>query len=514
VVRIGRSFMSELITPQTEENFQVKHVVGLRVIASRFARASAIYSLANFSNRAINFLLIPLYLHYLTPADYGAIYLAESIAIFVILLGNLSIDTAIQRLYFQHYLNPTELNSFLGTAMKFGLGAMVVVVVIAFLAGPSLQRSLSLALELPFYPLIAISVVTAGFTQGVQYRLAVFQADRNPRNYAKISILLFSLTTCCCLYAVAVRHNGAVGMLAGKLLASAIVFVIIAWGMRKYFFATFQWRLVQETLAFSVPLVPHQVMAVGLIVADRFILKHYRNLDEVGVYSLAYTLGMVMLLVTQSLSQAWSPMFFELAAGPKENRRILGRMSSGFLIGLVALACAGIFLVPQFVHFAVNYKYRVAGQIAPIVIMGYLFHACFSFFGLSIMHSKRTSYIFVVSFLACTVNLLLNFVLVPRWGMYGAAWATLIAYACEAFCAFAIAQTFFSLPYSPVEIASSLAVCGSALWFTQTRWSSVQHWELVPGGLVVSMVLLGLIGRRDIMAVFKGVRGDLLQRRS
>jgi O-antigen/teichoic acid export membrane protein len=56
------------------------------------------------------------------------------------------------------------------------------------------------------------------------------------------------------------------------------------------------------------------------ILADRFILAHYRDLSEVGIYSLAYSLGMVMFLVTRSLSQAWLPMFFELARYRKENR--------------------------------------------------------------------------------------------------------------------------------------------------------------------------------------------------
>jgi O-antigen/teichoic acid export membrane protein len=504
--------MSDLIKPETENNIEEKSLVDLAATASRFARASVIYSLANFSTRAINFLLIPLYLHYLTPADYGSIYLAESVALFVLLLGNLSIDVAIQRLYFQHYLNQIELNSFLGSAMRFGLSAMAIVIVSAYLIGPFLQRRFSLALELPFYPLIAISVVTVGFVQGVQYRMAIFQAERRPRDYAKVSIILFSLTTCCCVYAIAIRHGGAVGMLAGKLVASFVVFAITTWTMRRFLLAPFQWKFVKETLTFGIPLVPHQVMAVGLIVADRFILKHYRSLNEVGVYSLAYTLGMVMLMVTQSVSQAWSPIFFELAAGPQGNRRILGRMSCGFLLASVALACAGIFLVPQFVNLLVNYNYRAAGQIAPIVIMGYLFHAFFSFFSLSIMHSKRTGYIFAASFLACAVNLLLNFVLVPKWGMYGAAWATLIAYACEAACAFAIAQMLFVLPYGPIEITSSLTVGGCALWFTQTRWSTVQHWELAPIGLVLSTALLSLIGRKDFSAVFSVVRKGLLRR--
>jgi O-antigen/teichoic acid export membrane protein len=498
--------MSELAEPRKQVDHEVGAADRLRSVASRFARASAVYGFANFSVRSINFLLIPLYAHYLSPSDYGTIYLAETVAIFALLFGNLSIDTAIQRLYFQHHLDRYELNSFIGTSIRFGFGSIVLSVAAVYLAGQSLQGSLPCVITISFYPYIALALFTAALTQGVQYQMAVFQAERRPRAYAILSILLFVSTACCCVYAVAVRHDGAAGMLSGKLVASFAVFMIAVWSMRRFFLAPFQWKFARETLTFSLPLVPHQAMAGGLIVADRFILAHYRDVNEVGIYSLAYSLGMVMLLITQSVLQAWLPMFFDLARGREENRRILGRMSAGFLIILVAIACVGIYIAPQFVHLTLGYRYRAAGQIIPLVIAGYLFHAFFSLFNLSIMQAKRTGYVFAVSSLACSVNVLLNFVLIPRWGMHGAAWATLIAYAIEALCTFAIAQIFFALSYKLKEVVLSLAVCGSALWFSQTSWSLAQHWWLVLSALVVSMALLGLIGRKDAWAVFDTIR--------
>ncbi len=496
----------EFIERQIQENREASVPTGLRAVAARFARASAVYGVANFGVRALNFLLIPLYAHYLSPTDYGTIYLAETVAIFVLLFGNLAIDSAIQRLYFQHNLDQSELNSYLGTSIRFGLGAIVLMVMAAYWIGPLIQRNLSRTVEVAFHPFIATALITAALTQGVQYCMAVFQAERKPRASAVFSILLFTLTAGCCVYAVAVRHDGAVGMLSGKLAASFAIFVVAAWSMRKFLLARFQWRFVRETLTFSLPLVPHQVMAGGLIVADRFILEHYRDVNEVGIYSLAYTIGMVMFLVTQSLAQAWTPMFFEFAGGAHDNRRVLGRMSSGLLIVLIALACTGILFAPQFVHHGLSGQYRAADRIIPIVIMGYLFHAFFSLLTLSIMHAKRTSYIFVISSLACAVNILLNFVLIPRWGMYGAAWATFIAYACEALCAFAIAQRLFALPYRLGEIVPAVAICGGALWLTQTSWAVAQQWWAALTGLIMTLLVLALIGRKDLWLAFEAFR--------
>jgi O-antigen/teichoic acid export membrane protein len=123
-----------------------------------------------------------------------------------------------------------------------------------------------------------------------------------------------------------IRRGGAIGMMKAKQVTAVLTFLVAAWSMRTLLTARFLWRFVRESLSFSLPLVPHLVMASGLVVADRFILAHYRDLSEVGIYSLAYTLGMVMFLVTHSLSQAWLPMFFELADDRKDNRQLLGRI--------------------------------------------------------------------------------------------------------------------------------------------------------------------------------------------
>jgi len=199
-----------------------------------------------------------------------------------------------------------------------------------------------LLLAFSFYPYIAMAIVKGLATQWVQYRLAVYQAEQRPASYAALSSFVFLLTATFCVYRVVFQHRGALGMLEGKLIAIALTLLVALWNMRTLLTARFEWRFVRESLSFSLPLLPHLVMASGLIVADRFILEHYSSLTEVGIYSLAYTLGMAMYVVTQSLAQAWLPMFFDLAGRNKENGQLLGRTCSGLVILLVAIACVGM----------------------------------------------------------------------------------------------------------------------------------------------------------------------------
>lgn len=477
----------------------------LRGTALRLLRSFAIYGIANFAVRGLSFLLVLLYAHYLRPSDYGIIYMAEIVASFLMIFGNLSIDSALQRLYFQHDHDQEVLRSYLGTSIRFGFFWMATFVVGTLVVGRSLPY-LPVTGGVPFYPYIAMAVTAAAGIQGIQYRLAVYQAERRPNSYAILSIAVFLLTSACCITGVVTLRRGALGMLEGKLIAAMLGLLIALWTMRNLLTAKFEWRFVRESLSFSLPLLPHLMMASGLIVADRFILEHYRSLSEVGIYSIAYTMGMVMYLVTQTLTQAWLPMFFELAGGQEQNREVLGRICSGLVLFLIVIACLGILLSPAFVNLMLDHRYRAAAPIVPLVIMGYLFHAIFSLLNMGIMQAKRTKFVFLISLLAFTANMTLNFAMIPRLGMTGAAWATTIAYALEALVAYFFAQRFFVLPYRLPEIFFALTISGASVWLTQSIW--VSRWNgIVPAICIIpTLGTLVLIGKRDFKTIINAIQ--------
>lgn len=475
-------------------------------IFHRLAHSFAIYSGANFGIRALNFLLIIVYAHYLHPSDYGIIYLADIVASFLIIFMGLSLDAALQRLYFQHNHSAAELDSYLGSIIRFGLALMALMLAAILLTGGMIQSKLPHLISISFFPYIALSVTTATVTQGIQYLLAIYQSARRPQAYALLSFMLAALTAVCCVYGVIIRCGGALGIIEGRLAAAGTVFLVALWNMRKFLTAPFRWKFVRSSLAFSLPLIPHLVMASGLVVADRFILEHYRDLNEVGIYSLSYTIGMVMFLVTQSLSQAWLPMFFQMAGEGEEKRYTLGRICSGLAVLLAAIACFGILLSPLFVQIALDGRYHAAMHIVPLVILGYFFHALFSLFDLSILQAKRTASVFVISLVAFSLNLFLNFALIPRWGMAGAAWATMLAYAVEAIGAYVLAQRFFALPYRLTEISAGVVVTCGCLFLTQSTWTP--KWN---GGILALMIfpalgLLALVGKRDFQKAFVAMR--------
>jgi O-antigen/teichoic acid export membrane protein len=427
------------------------------------ARGLAIYGVTTFGIRAINFLLIALYTRFLVPGDWGVVTIAETIAAVWVVFSGAALDGAMRRLYFQYVSDEALLRRYVSSTLRFALLCTAVALAAAFLLGPLLLGKGRLGVT--FYPFVGLAIGTAAMTQLAEYRLGLFQVQARPRAYASLAWTQFALTAAGVIFFVIVVHGGARGMLLGKFAGGVVATAIVAVLIWPWLRGGWEWRLAHETLKLALPLMPHQLIALGLVALDRFILVHYRGVGEVGVYSLAYTLGMVMYLVTSSVSLAWSPIFYDLAR--QERREEIARLNSRIIGALIAIASIGALIAPDFVRYALAPGYRAAGTLAPWIIGGYLLHALFSLCQLSLLHAKRTDILWTLSLLALALNIGLNFWWIPRWGAMGAAYATAAAYGLEAVVVWIYAQRVFRLPYALGRVLLELCLFGVCLVFSQ-----------------------------------------------
>jgi len=479
-----------------------------RVVALRVLRASSVYGLANLGIRALNFFLLPVYTRFLSPADYGMIALAETLAAFFSAVLSMGFDASIQRLYFRHIEGGGTLNDYIGSALKFALGVQAVFVALVLTVGPGLQRAIVPHSSVP-YRYFALAMIASTATLFFQSRQILYQAEHRPWAYAILAGLSFALTASLCVWLVVFARRGVVGMLSGKVIAALACLIVSLALTRPVFRSRFHWKFVRETASVGLPLVPHLLMALGLVTADRFILAHYRDLREVGLYAIAYTLGMIMSLVTMSLNQAWAPVYYETANRGEEGRYILSKMCSGLVIVLTAIACFGALIAQPFVARFLDHRYAAAGRVVPWIIGAYLAHSLFSMFGAACMQARRTTLIMASSFVALTVNTILNFALIPHWGMYGAAYATLIAYVIEATVMYFMAQRSYPLHYGLPRLFAALAVFAAALAVTQIGWDSQYRAFVMLGTGFLCFLLLAALGLNRVSGVLRPAPGKV-----
>ena len=462
-------------------------------------RADSRNGAANFGIKAVNFLLVLVFTRYLKPGDYGVIALAETLAALVGLVAGLGFASGLSRFYFQHLANPASLRRYVSTVLRTSAVLIAGISGLAMLCMPYLLTALHFAI--PFYPYLALAIGTAALSAFSDFRLTLYQCEGRSKAYAALSAVMFVLTTAAALILVVLMRWGAVGMLLGRFLGAAIACVITTVLLGRWFLGGWDWQHIRETFSFSLPVVPHQAMALGLIAADRLILERYRPVSEVGLYSVAYTFGMVMYLLTSSVAQAWSPIFLDVARGGDAARPLLGRISSGLILLYVAVACFGCLIAQDTTRLLLDPRYLPVGRIIPWVIGGYLFHGLFGLFHLTIVQQKRTGFLLAASVAALAANIALNLWWIPIWGMYGAAYATLAAYVLEALLAYVFGRRLYPLAFESGRIVLALGVFGGVLALTQKYSSS--GWMAL--GLLASGVLLWLIGGAEIARAFRSL---------
>ena len=494
--------MTQGIEAAAPPELAVLQAVGIPDLLRRVAGASALYGLANFGIRALNFLLLPLYTRYLAPTDYGSITLAESFAAFCVLVIGLGFDSALQRLYFSYVDDSTALGSYLGSTIKFALASGSFAVLLTVTIGMPVLRMFAPHFDIP-YRFLVWAILTAVSAQFLQYRLTVFQSQGKPRSYAALALVSFALTASFSVAMVVFAHRGASGMLLGKLAASLVGLIVALFLFSGALHSTFQWHYVRETLAIGAPLVPHQLMAGGLMVADRFILGYYRDLREVGLYSIAYTFGGVMSLVTLSLTQAWAPAYFDLARSEEAGRRAIARISSALTIVLSAIACFGALISQEFIAHFLDHRYLAAGPIVPWIIGAYLAHAVFSLLSLAVLQARKTRWLMLVSSIAFVANTMLNVALIPHWGIYGAACATIVAYIVEVLVIYVVAQHLYKLNYDLWRMLGAFGVFSLVLVATQLNLSGGRRLVTLAFIAALSLSLLAALGLRHAIVLLR-----------
>jgi len=465
-------------------------------VGRRLLHGTLIYGSTNFGLKAVNFGLVVLYTRFLTPADFGTVALAEVIAAIMAAVSSLGLTAAIQPLYFSYAGEPTRLQRCVSTLLRFGAAATIFFLTISMLVG--IFETPVLGIRIVFFPYVALALGTAAALQLVDYRLVLYQIEEKPISYSMLAAVCFAFTAAATLYRVVLLRGGAVGLLSGKLVGALLTLSLAIWLSRRWLNGGWQASFVREALPLSLPLVPHLLLALGLVAADRLILQHYRSMQEVGLYSLAYTLGMMMFLVTASIGQAWSPMFYRMASEGDAKRPLIGRMLATLLLLLGAIAVLGSAIAHPLIRAVLDSRYWQAERLVPLVIGGYLFHAIFALFQMSALQARKAQFVWVVSIVALAANLALNLAWDPRWGMYGAAWATTVAYAVEGLLMYLYAQRVYALPVKGGRLLIIVGVFCTLLLVTQLSLPTGLQVLATGSACVISLLLFWAMGRADL----------------
>jgi O-antigen/teichoic acid export membrane protein len=383
----------------------------------------------------------------LSPADYGCIAILDlTSGLMAILIGS-GIAAAVSRYHFE-IQDEAKRSAMWWTGEVFVMLLSTAVVVFAWLSRDTLAYVTlgdTHGRGAYYYTLVLLTLWlnTVGQIPSVYLRVRKYSGIAVAISFAH---LLFNIALN--VYFVAALGKGVVGILLGNLIAlgttTIFLVAIFYWHHGK---CTLQWPFIGEFLRFGSPLMATSILALVMHDADRYLLRLFLNMDQVGVYSVAYKIGHAMeILIHSPFAAIWLTAVYEVAHQP-EAKQVYARVFQIYVyILMVVMLGVSLFARPM-LSLMVAREYTTATNLIPIICLAYLFFSLSEHFRVPAMIHKQTTKTLPAALVSAAVNLVANVLLIPILGLSGAALATLITFTTHSVVLFYICRKIDQIKY-------------------------------------------------------------------
>ncbi len=486
---------------------QIMSKISLEKYFIGLSKDSLIYGSGNAVLRILALLTAPIFTRIFVPAEYGIISLISSVISFLSLLLIFGMDNAIFVSYYQYKKERKEIISsafwFLALWGLFWAGT-------ASIFSGNLS---TLIFKTPIYkPLFLLTFTTAYLTLLVNLAKTVFRLEFKAKTFAIIAGLNALASTGLMILFVVYFKKGLTGYFTGSLIGTFVTLLIALYLVRKNLKFKISWPRLKEMLAFGAMVVPASISFFVFDLSDRFFLNQYRTLDEIGLYSIGINIASLLIFFSYALGQAWSPQVMNIYFSSKKIfKQFVPRFFIYYLLFFFYLAVMLSVFSQEILRIFATEKFYGAAVVIPSLAIAMVFSASNQVTSLGITLSKKTKYFAIYTALAALLNIGLNFLLIPRYGMVGAGWATASSYLFLTVAYFTISQRFIRLALDWQKIIKLVFLSLGAIFLFPLTWQfgfwgnlAVKILEMA--GLLALLYLSGVIEGQEIGYLRKYIR--------
>jgi O-antigen/teichoic acid export membrane protein len=458
-------------------------------------KQSAIYSLRSFIGPFTSIFMAPIYTRIFVPDDYGVINLIQIVIFFMTPLLILGTDNATGR-YYNDPESEQDRELTASTSMLF----RAVMVFSGFLVFVLFSKQISLLLfKTSIYTkCLIIAVAAVPFQQCAGLCLLLLRFNFRAFTFVIFSLArLFATLSLTILFVVLLRW-GIMGIFEAALLISILFFLIIVFTTKGYFSFKFSIKRLRELLKYGIPLVPYSFTVYLIYNCDRYFLSYFCTLKDVGLYGIGSQIAGILMMLFTGFGLAWSPFFF--STYKEDNIKPVYSKVMDYLISATffLIICASLFAAEVLIILTTP-QYYEAHIVVPILALFFAFYHLGLYMSFGIHIAKKTIHFTWVGAVTAAVNMGLNFLLVPSYGMIGAAIATLACSIVWCVLLVFVSQKYYYINYNlssflKILAASSIIICISYLLPPSITLANTLIKLGMLGGFVVCLYLFNLIG--------------------
>lgn len=469
----------------------------------RLTSHSAVYGISTILGRAISFLLLPLYTHYLPKADYGVVTVVLAWLGIMTIISTYGVDAAFLRYYILAD-SEDEKRSIFNT----GFWSILLMSATIMLGGYLLASPLSVwILDSADYRYIIILMTGILLFDSMSIiPFLLLRAEERSTLFVILKIANVIVNFVTTYWLVVKLGHGLNGVFESNLISSAFTFVTVLPVAMRHLRPSMRRAVYLDLLKFGLPYLPSTLSVYLVDVIDRFILQQLTNLSTVGLYGAGCKLGMLMNLLIAAFRFAWHPFFLSTSKEPNA-KAIFSRIFT-----LFTLVCAVCFLgaslfINELVHFQIGAKtlfgeeYWNSTSVVPAVLLAYIFWGAYVNFIIGVHLEKKTGYLPFITGLGLVIKVAVTYTLVPLLGMNGAALGTTLAYLTMAITLYFVAQRLYPITYEWKRLVKLVTVAAAVFilgyWFWTAPWQKAGLLAAFP----VTLFLIGFFEKGEMKRI-------------
>ncbi len=421
----------------------------------RLGTETAVYGVSTVVGRFLTFLLTPFYANVVSPGDLGIVATLFAYIAFLNVIYHYGMDVA-----YMKYVSTLELGNKKETFSVPFLSVMISSIVLSLLLwanAPPIAQMLGAGSENAL--LVSYSILILLLDAVCHIPFAALRMERKAKTFAALKLAGIVVNVSCAVLFLVQLDMGMEGILLSGVVSSGFTLVLLLPTIARN--STLRWSqpLFRSLLAFGLPTLPAGLAAIVIQVADRPILESMTDLSTVGIYQANYRLGIFMMLIVSMFEFAWRPFSFAHARDP-DGKQLFARVMTYLL-----LAMAGVFIILFFflediikapLFFGKSLlpaAYWSGLSLVPTILLAYIFLGISTVCSAGLYIEKKTGTLPAIAITGALVNIAGNLLLIPHWGMHGAALATLLSYATMALLMYRASQRVYRVPYESGRIA-------------------------------------------------------------
>lgn len=445
-----------------------------------------IFGISTFSSKVLVFLLLPLYTRVLSNNDYGIVDLIVQTANLLIPIVSLGITNGVIRFGLDKSNNSSDVFS---TGLFTILGGFLIFLVLEPLLSKIKYISDYTALINVYVLMSSLRSLCSQFIRSKQLvKLYAFDGV-----LSTITTIAFNI-----LYLIVLKL-GINGYVLAIISSDFLSVIFLFFTAKLYRFIKIKPRkksTPKNMLKYSIPLIPSTIFWWITNVSDRYIVAYMLGAEANGLYAISYKIPTVVTLLSSIFTEAW-----QLSAVSEKDEEYRERFFTNVFksyASLIFIAASFLILsVKAITKVLVSEAFYPSWQYVPFLVMATTYSCLSSFLGSIYFVEKKSNLSLVTTFIGALVNIVLNFILIPKFGINGAGFATFLSYVVVFVIRAANTKKFIKINWNSKKLVlnTSILLIQSIIMIYEAP-----HWILLE---VISFILMAVLNSKELLLSVK-----------